>query len=144
MLYVHCQEFVQNRIEAIEKAMQSAQEAANDDTKSSAGDKYETTRSMMQLDKMMNTKQLAEATALKHNLRSIDITTLPTTVKIGSLILTQTTNYFVAIGVGKVLINAIPYFIISPASPIAIALMGKQINDTVAFNKQTITITHIL
>ena len=49
-LYALCLSFIAQRIETAETALQQAQEASNDDTKSSAGDKFETTREMMQQD----------------------------------------------------------------------------------------------
>ena len=43
------------------KAMEAAQESANDQSKSSAGDKYETSRSMGQLDRNMHARQYEQA-----------------------------------------------------------------------------------
>ena len=56
-----CISLVEKRIEAAIHAMHQAQEAANSEGKSSAGDKYETSRAMGQLDRDMNAKQVAEA-----------------------------------------------------------------------------------
>ncbi len=47
---------VQNRINSAATAMANAQESANSNDKSSAGDKYETSRAMGQLDRDMNAK----------------------------------------------------------------------------------------
>jgi len=46
-----CITYVQNRMQAAEDAFRAAEQASNDDTKSSAGDKYETGRAMMQQEK---------------------------------------------------------------------------------------------
>ena len=45
-LHAACAAFLAERIAAATTAMQAAQESANSDTKSSAGDKYETGREM--------------------------------------------------------------------------------------------------
>ncbi|TAH18705.1 MAG: hypothetical protein EAZ08_10985 [Cytophagales bacterium] len=71
-LYDQCIGYVEGRIAAITQTIQEAQEAANNETKSTAGDKYETTRSMMQLDRAMNTNQLLAANKLKEDLLKID------------------------------------------------------------------------
>jgi ribosome-binding ATPase YchF (GTP1/OBG family) len=63
-LLQQCIDFVQNRIDNAEQAIKSAQQASNDDTKSSAGDKYETSREMMQQDTNRNLAQLTEASKL--------------------------------------------------------------------------------
>ena len=66
-----CFEAVDERIKSAENAIISAKEASQDDTKSSAGDKYETTREMMQQEISRNEAQLYEAKKLKHSLLQI-------------------------------------------------------------------------
>jgi hypothetical protein len=56
-----CYDFINRRIETIQGVISAAQDSANDETKSSAGDKYETGRAMMQLEIENNSKQLTEA-----------------------------------------------------------------------------------
>ncbi|MDQ1139553.1 hypothetical protein [Pedobacter agri] len=65
-LFQLCFTFIQNRIENIEYSMLQARQASNDDTKSSAGDKYETTREMMQQEMDRNSKLLYEAAATEN------------------------------------------------------------------------------
>ena len=65
MAYVH------ERIAATQEAIYTAQLSANEETKSSAGDKYETGRAMAQLEIEKNTAQLAEALKLKQMLKQI-------------------------------------------------------------------------
>ena len=47
-LYNQCLNYVQSRMDAAQQGIDEAQQASKDDTKSSAGDKYETGRAMMQ------------------------------------------------------------------------------------------------
>ena len=49
-LYKHCQEFVNQKLDTIQKTILSNKEALNSETKSSAGDKHETGRAMLQLE----------------------------------------------------------------------------------------------
>jgi len=142
-LYSECSGYVEKRIAAIEKTMQEAQDSANNETKSSAGDKYETTRSMMQLDKVMNTKQLLAANSLKADLRKIDISKQHLSVQVGSLVMTSLANYFIAIGAGKMTVEGIDYFAISLTSPIGALLLGKKVGEEIIFNKQKIIIQAI-
>jgi hypothetical protein len=60
-LYQYCVEFIDKRIAGAREAIQIAQDSANEETKSSAGDKYETGRAMAQLEIEKNTTQLEEA-----------------------------------------------------------------------------------
>ena len=49
-LFNACKEFVQDKLSTIEKTIQSNKSALNSETKSSAGDKHETGRAMLQLE----------------------------------------------------------------------------------------------
>lgn len=142
-LYAQCLDYAEKRISAIEKTMQEAQASANNETKSSAGDKYETTRSMMQLDKAMNTNQLLAANKLKEDLLKIDISKQHTVAQVGSLVMTSEANYFIAIGAGKIAVEGKDYFAISLASPIGALLLHKKVGESITFRKQNIVIEAI-
>ena len=49
-LYKKCVQIIENQILLAQQGIENAQQAANEETKSSAGDKYETTRAMMQIE----------------------------------------------------------------------------------------------
>jgi len=73
--------YIDQRIDAAKKAIGEAQASANEETKSSAGDKYETGRAMMQLAIEQNSTQLAK----KYFLRSIpDRQVFPFSVEVWS------------------------------------------------------------
>ena len=71
LLYQKCFELVENQILSSQKRIEEAQNAANAETKSSAGDKYETTRAMMQIEIENCSKQLAESQKLHNTLKQI-------------------------------------------------------------------------
>jgi len=48
-LYKACEEDTEKRINVIERNLKSIEESRNNETKSSAGDKYETGRAMLQI-----------------------------------------------------------------------------------------------
>ncbi|NCX96324.1 MAG: 3-oxoacyl-ACP synthase, partial [Chitinophagia bacterium] len=53
-LYLLCHDYIANRATQLKQNIAEAQEAANDDTKSSAGDKFEVGREIMQQEIDMN------------------------------------------------------------------------------------------
>jgi hypothetical protein len=61
-------------------------------------------------------------------------------VQNGSLIETTMGTYFMAMGLGKVELEGQTYFIISPASPIGQAMLGKVQGDAFRFRDQEMTI----
>lgn len=142
-LYSRCLDYVTQRIDTFQKAIVTAQRSANEETKSSAGDKYETGRAMMQLEIEKNTVQLAEAIKLKKALDEINPASLATSVVPGSLVITDQSNYYISISAGQLQIDSKTYFAISPASPIGSLLKGLQVGDAFIFNAKTIRIEQI-
>ncbi|WP_336837431.1 MULTISPECIES: 3-oxoacyl-ACP synthase [Sphingobacterium] len=126
----------QERITMIESALETARDSSNDDTKSSAGDKYETSREMIQQDINRYQKQLLEANKDLQQLISIE--SLPNDVmdvaRLGTLVQTNVGLYLIATSIGAVKIGTNNIFVISPASPIGQLLIGKKIGDSFVFN----------
>ncbi|AQG77948.1 GreA/GreB family elongation factor [Spirosoma montaniterrae] len=131
-----CRQYVQQRIATARQAMQAAQEAANSEEKSSAGDKYETGRAMAQLERDRHAQLLAEALKLEQELSRVDAEKDYKIAQPGSLVITDRGRFFVSISAGKMVVDSVEYFAISPASPIAAALLGKKTGDAITFNRQ--------
>jgi len=142
-LYDLCTSFVDERIQMYQKAMKDAQEAANNEEKSSAGDKYETTRAMMQIEKDKNAKQLEETIKLKKALSQINPNSTSETIGLGSLVLTDKGNFYISISVGKINSENIEYIAIAPTSPLGATFVNKKANETAAFNGQVYKITNV-
>ena len=143
ILYQHCQTYVETRITNARQAMEAAQEAANSESKSSAGDKYETGRAMAQLERDRHAQLLADATRQQQELEQIDAQKPYSTVQPGSVVMTDRGNYFIGISAGKISVDAVDYFAVSPASPIAAMLKNKTTGDTVSFNKLMYQLTAV-
>ena len=139
-LFLLCQQYVQQRIDTARQAMEAAQESANSEEKSSAGDKYETGRAMAQLERDRHAQLLAEARKLEGDLQRLNIDKAYDTVQPGSLVITSRGQFFISVSAGKLTVDGTDYFAVSPASPIAALLMGHRAGDVVTFNKLTYTI----
>ena len=133
-LYKKCLEYVQSRMEAAQQGIDEAQQASKDDTKSSAGDKYETGRAMMQQETDRNMAQLNEANKLKVALNAINPTAIHTTIDTGSVVKTNNGNFYLAISAGTLHVGGESYFAISPASPIGFKLKGLKVSDKFELN----------
>ena len=139
-LYRQCLNYVQQRMQAAQQGIDEAQQAAKDDTKSSAGDKYETGREMMQQETNRNLAQLNEANKLKVALNAISTAGSATHVDAGSVVITNNGNFYIAISAGTLLINGEPYFAISPASPIGLKMKGLKVGDEFSLNGKIYTL----
>ena len=143
-LYQYCMEYVQGRIDSFKKAMNEAQEAANEESKSSAGDKYETGRAMMQLERDKNARQLAEALQLQKVLHQIQPQKENLQVTLGSLVFTNKGNYYIAISAGKIELDREIYYAIAANTPLALKLNNLKLNEEVLFNSQLYTIEKLI
>ena len=142
-LHKQCMEYVDERIATAQQAINAARESANDDTKSSAGDKYETGREMMQQEIDRNRKQLDEAQKLRQLLQQIDPPKITDTVQNGSLVSTNYGDFYISISRGQLIIDGKNYFAISAVSPIGIKLMRLKIGAKFDFNGKMFTIEGI-
>lgn len=148
-LYQLCLEFIDKRIKAIRDAMQETKASADEETKSSAGDKYETGLSMMQLDMEKQAGQLAEAIKTRNSLeqvRLLDETSTSNTngaVKPGSAVETSNGNFYIAISAGQLKVNNQLYFAVSPATPIGSKLMGLKTGDSFSFNGKQYVVSKV-
>ena len=143
-LYNKCQEFVTGKLQTIEKTIQSNKNDLSSETKSSAGDKHETGRAMLQLEMEKAGQQLVVANEMQLQLDRIDFSLSSNLVKLGSLVLTDQMNYFIAVSAGQIMVDSKPFFAISSNSPVGNLLLGKEKGETVLFRDHKIKITDIL
>lgn len=133
-LYNTCLDRLQSQIDTLEKAMERIQDAKNNETKSSAGDKYETGRAMMQMEADKISTVLNETYTKLHQLQHINIHNTPEFIQLGSLVMTSLRRYFISISMGKISLDGKLYFCISPEAPLAKGLVGKRVGEKLVFN----------
>ncbi len=144
VLYLQCLTIVEEKIARAQTGMKAAQEAANNEGKSSMGDKYETGRAMMHLEKDKRAMQLVEVAKMKKVLDLIFPGKELSTVALGSLVITNTANYFLSVSIGALKVDDTSYFAVSPATPIGKLILGLQKGDTFNFNGNTVLIQDCL
>lgn len=139
----HCYSLIQERVDVIQNALKNAQEAANQETKSSAGDKYETGRAMMHLEKEKLTGQMSEVLKMKQALDQINSNKDYEKAELGALVRTKMASYFLSASVGKLEIDGQTIFAISPAAPIGQAMLGKQAGEEFSFSGRAMQILEL-
>ncbi|MCR5888915.1 3-oxoacyl-ACP synthase [Hymenobacter sp. J193] len=142
-LHLLCLAYVQERIDACQAAIQAAQESANSETKSSAGDKYETGRAMAQNERDRNAVQLQQARQLLGELQRIHPELPCDTVRPGALVHTSLGWFYISISAGKLVVEGQEYFAVSAAAPVAAALAGQRVGGQVVFNGKSIQLLAI-
>lgn len=142
-LYNLCLKHIADSIREIEAAIADRREAMHNETKSSMGDKYETTREMLQQDINMNMDRLSKARADEATLMAINPESLSEIVVPGSLVECSNGNFYIAISAGNFTIAGTKYYAVSPSSPIGTQLKGKRTGDTFVINGKSNTIIAI-
>jgi len=136
-----CFEMVDLRIETNTAILSGLTESMHGQTKSSAGDKFETSRAMMQADQdrykgiIIKTKELKQKLSVL-SLEPSDI------IREGSLVRTSGINYFIAVGLGKIEVPELVY-VISKDAPIGQKLIGKREGSIIHFNQNKFTILSV-
>lgn len=133
-LFKQCELFVNNRIGTVEQIISSNQKALQSENKSSAGDKHETGRAMLQLEIEKASQQFKAIRDMRTVLAKIDLAKESKIAHLGSVIETSSVCFFLAISVGKITAYGKDYFAVSVFSPIGKLLLGKQKGEEFIFN----------
>lgn len=142
-LYQYCWTFIEDRFKTIQNNIEEIQKALNSETKSSAGDKHETGRAMLQLEREKLGLQLAEINKIKKALSRVNLDNTSNVITLGSIVFTNKLNYFITISAGKLVVDNEVFYAISANTPMGKLLIGKTAGDVIGFNKNTIEIKKI-
>lgn len=112
---------------------------SNNDTKSSMGDKYETSREMMQQEISRIQNQVNEILVQQEIFSKIkpienDL------IGLGSYVETSMGNFCIACSFGEIVFNSKKVFILSTQTPLAKILLGNKVGDTFEMNGRSFEI----
>lgn len=133
-LYHFCENYINARIQRIQNQITEVKTSLTSESKNTAGDKHETGRAMLQLEREKLGQQLLQAEKMQQVLAKVPIETSNSKVVLGSLVKTTNAAYYIAVSAGKCEIDEALIFCISAHTPIAKLLVGKVVNDTISFN----------
>lgn len=142
-LFKHCQSQLATRRAAVDKILANVALSLKEETKSSAGDKHETGRAMLQLERENAGKQLAEIEKLEAILHRVPKTISSGPIHLGSVVMTSQNNYFISVPAGQISIKSTSFYVIGATSPIGQCLLSKQEGDEIRFRESVFTITSI-
>jgi transcription elongation GreA/GreB family factor len=143
LLHKFCLDNIEARILTIRQSIHDSHASGLEETKSSAGDKYETGRAMMHLEMEKLSTQLAEAEKQKAALLQINPSVASETVQNGSLVFTSQGNYYLSVSAGVFTIDGKEYITLSSASPLGSKLFGLQRGHQIEWNKKSIAIEEV-
>lgn len=130
-------EVIREKMNTIQNAMDLAQQSANSETKSTAGDKYETARAMAQNERDIYARQLLQVKNEFNILQKLDINSQSGRIIPGSLAVTSFGTFFVSVSLGMIQWDNHKIMVVSPASPAGKAIMGKMAGEKFTFQGKT-------
>jgi transcription elongation GreA/GreB family factor len=131
------------RMHTAHGAMQAAQASANEEGKSSAGDKYETARAMGQLDRDLHARQYETARQERQLLDRLADTPPAGRVVPGSLVRSSAGWFALAVSAGKLVVDGQNVIAVSAQSPVGAALLGKRVGEGFSFAKKSAEVFEI-
>ena len=144
-LLSRCEAWVDDRLSHLQTELTSLKQSLQDETKSSVGDKYETTRTMTHLDMEKLSGQLLETEKMRQVLSKIRSgrANVENGADLGTLVETDQETYFLSISMGNTSVEGKNYVCLSPVSPLGTLLIGKKAGEILRFGSRTLKIMGI-
>ena len=139
-----CTTSLDTRLQSVLAVIEDIKQSMQSETKSSAGDKHETGRAMLQLEREKAGHQLAEIEKTKQILSKINTESTYKNIGLGSVVYTTTSNYFISISAGELKVEDDTFYAISANTPIGQLLLGKSVGDVINFRNLESKITKVL
>lgn len=132
--YHQFQQLLSDKISTLHQQLNELKESTANETKSTAGDKYETARAMLQIEQDNIRHQLQEALEQQTRFSSVDRKETNQEVVQGCLVRTNRGWLLLSVALGKTIIEGIPVIALSPQSPLGKELMGRKPGDKISIN----------
>ena len=142
-VYACFQQMLADKISMLQHTLGSLRESAANETKSSAGDKYETARAMLHNEQQNVQQQLSGAGEQQHIFNKININEPSVSVILGSLVETNRGWFFISVALGKAVVQGQPVIAVSAGSPLGAKLLGIAEGDTITINAVLYKVLHI-
>lgn len=138
----HLKEKININLHSLNEEFESLVEDKTRDTKSSAGDKFETSREMIQQSEKIISSRILELRKQKEAIEKLT-TKDCNKVEFGALVYTNNEIFLFGIGGSKFEIDNLKIIPISFHSPLGHLFKNKAVGDIVSLNSKQYTITNI-
>lgn len=132
-----------DKITSFESELNDLQFALSQDSKSTAGDKHETSRAMAQLEQEKLGKQLGDLVQMYQRLEGINAESVHSSIHLGSLVKMTNGFFFIGIPFGQLILAGEAVFCLSPIAPLGQLLLEKQIGDIIELNGNKLEVLEV-
>jgi transcription elongation GreA/GreB family factor len=129
-----CLDLMEAKITALQKALDDLSAGVDSESKSTAGDKHETGRAMVQIEQARLGKQLSELVLQQNALRSINPDLTTDRIVNGSLVRVAQGMFYLSIALGKIEVDGVSVMTLSTASPLGRCWLGAKAGEVRHFN----------
>lgn len=133
-VYTQCMHIISEKINDMQTTLDDLKESVKNETKSTAGDKYETARAMLHIEQENVTRQMTDLLEQKAQLEKLSMIDVSAAVIKGSLVKTDRGYLFLSIALGKMKVNDQTIVALSPQSPLGKQLMGLRVGENTVMN----------
>ena len=138
-----CNAYVDKRINDYKSEINLIKESiASNDQNSDEDDDSGNGKLFNDLEK--NMVHLNDANKTKEHLKLIKTNIDTSDVMLGSIVKTDSMNFYISTSIGKIELDSDVYYAISSNSPIGQLLMNKRVNETFEFNQKKYTVKEII
>jgi len=134
---------LERRINDLKSSLDDLKEAGESETKSSAGDKYETGREMIKQEREKYQQVLLDYEKQMEIVKNFKSDKVFDKAAPGSLVITDKMIFYISVAYGKLRAGDKEVFAISPSAPVAQLLLEKSIGDSYTLNGQSVSIKSI-
>jgi hypothetical protein len=131
-VYRHCLALLEEQIAEVTRQEEALQLSLSQETKSTAGDKYETGRAMIHIEQEQLAGRLRQLQRQKSILLQINMTQ-SVYVKSGSLVQTDKGYFFISTALGCIQVEGQAVYVISAESPLGKQLLAKTVGQEARF-----------
>ena len=136
---------LKKQISEIKSNLVTIEQSKAQETKSSAGDKFETGRAMMQIEE---DKLLGQLKRKKEDLLKLKVLQSGSTnsdfIREGSLVRCGKQWFLIGLSIGKLKLDGKIVFGISTQAPLALKLLGKELGEELQFNGRSLIIEEVV
>jgi hypothetical protein len=128
-----CVQALQQKIDVLQSSIREAQNSSNNETKSTAGDKHETSRAMAQLEVERLSTQLSNQTKLMTLLSSLPTDPMDKAQR-GSLVITDKGVFYLGVALGAIKLKNQAIMTLGMGAPISQLMLNSQAGESFSFN----------
>jgi hypothetical protein len=141
LLLARCIGIKEDSAANIQAAMEDAQQSANE--YGAPKDRYDSFRAQLMRKRDMLAQQLSQVEEELRFLQQIKPGVISTRVEHGALVVLNSQILYILIGIGKVIMDDITIYVVSPVVPLVEAMKDLKPGESFSFRGQTMTIKEI-